>query len=135
MPVVLWVSRHPPLPAQLKALRERLGDAKVVTVSAVTSAEQVIADAEAVGASVLVPVLPLTMIAKIVEYAKQHGITVLYAKMRLAMQCNKGDPACRDFAARDPERRTLVEYKDCDRVYEFERFEKIVRVDVVTEPW
>ena len=138
--VVLWVSRHEPVPIQLRVLREKLGDVAVVTLTGVIpNAEYVAEKAREVGARYVVPVLPLSFIARLAELAPSYGFTVLYSRMRLLAEAKKGDDRALGELlkahAEAPDRRAIVEYADCYRLFEFERFEVLKRVEVVTEPW
>jgi hypothetical protein len=138
--VVLWVSRHPPLPAQIKELEKRLGPVRLERLSGpIPSAEYVIEKAEELCAGAIIPVLPMSFTARIVEHSRQRGIIVLYARMQLIFEAKRGDGEAVRHAWRlvqeNPERRTAVSYADCIRVFEFQCFEKIIDVKVVTEPW
>ncbi|MEM4455519.1 MAG: hypothetical protein QXT28_12450 [Thermofilaceae archaeon] len=133
--VVLWVSRHKPLPAQLRALREKLGEIDVVQIEHVPHADYVIDLARRLGAKVIVPVLPLSIIARLVEEAGKRGYVVLLAKMNAILTTRDFDEA-KKLVLEAPEKRTITTYADGTiRVFEFERFERIVKVEVVTEPW
>lgn len=133
--VVLWVSRHRPLPAQLAALRERLGEVEVVQLERPLNAEEVVEVAQRVGARVIVPVLPLSFTAKLVEEAEKRGFTVLYARMA-AVASTRSIEEVRRLLSEAPDRRTAVSYPDGTiHVVEFVRFERLLRVEVVTEPW
>jgi hypothetical protein len=138
--VVLWVSRHEPVPAQLEALRRRLGDVVVERLQqAVPSAEYVLERAREVGARYIVPVLPLSMIAHLAEQAPKEGITILFSRMRVVAEARKDDRAALqrlfELYKEKPDARTIVEYSDRLRLFEFERFEVVKKVEVVTEPW
>lgn len=133
--VVLWVSRHRPLPAQIAQLREKLGEIEIIQIEHVPTAEYVVEYAQRVGAKVIVPVLPLSFIARLVEEARKAGYIVLFAKMNAIATTRDFDEAKR-LVLEAPEKRTITTYSDGTlRVFEFERFERIVRVEVVTEPW
>jgi len=137
---VLWVSRHEPVPAQLDVLRQKLGDVLVVKLQqAVPNAEYVLKVAKEVGARYIVPVLPLSMIAHLAEQAPKEGITVLFSRMRVVAEARKDDRDALqklfELYREKPEARTVVEYSDKLRLFEFERFEVVRRVEVVTEPW
>ncbi|MEM4563577.1 MAG: hypothetical protein QXI55_06610, partial [Thermofilum sp.] len=133
--VVLWVSRHKPLPAQLRALEEKLGEIDVVQIEHVPTADYVIDLARRLGAKVIVPVLPLSFIARLVEEAGRHGYTVLMARMEAVATTRSVDEA-RRLLYEAPERRSIATYADGTiRVFEFVRFERIKKVEVVTEPW
>jgi len=134
------VSRHEPVPAQLDVLRQKLGDVLVVKLQqAVPNAEYVIQKAKEVGARYIVPVLPLSMIAHLAEQAPREGITVLFSRMRVVAEARKDDRDALqklfELHRERPEARTVVEYSDRLRLFEFERFEVVRRVEVVTEPW
>jgi hypothetical protein len=138
--VVLWVSRHEPVPAQLEVLRQKLGDVLVVKLQqAVPNAEYVLKVAKEVGARYIVPVLPLSMIAHLAEQAPREGIAILFSRMRVVAEARKDDVGALqklfELYRERPEARTVVEYPDRLRLFEFERFEVLKRVEVVTEPW
>jgi hypothetical protein len=133
--VVLWVSRHPPLPAQVRTLEEKLGGVVIYQVSGmIPNAEVVVDTAKKYNANVIVPVLPLSMIARLAELARQNRFIVLIAKMNNVATTKSIEEAQRLVAER-PESRTAATYADgLVRVFEFERFEKLVEVRLVTEP-
>ncbi|MEM2474727.1 MAG: hypothetical protein QW407_02280 [Thermofilaceae archaeon] len=133
--VVLWVSRHKPLPAQLRALEEKLGEIDVVQIEHVPHADYVIDLARRLGAKVIVPVLPLSFIARLVEEAGKRGYVVLFAKMNAILTTRDFEEA-KKLVLEAPEKRTITTYADGTlRVFEFERFERVVKVEVVTGPW
>lgn len=135
MKIVLWVSRHQPLPAQLAALREKLGEVEIVKIEHAPNAEFVIERAKQLGAKVIVPVLPLSFIARLVEEARREGFTVLYARMEPIALVKTMEEAAKLVAAK-PGWRSITTYADGTvRVFEFKAFEKIVEVKLVTEPW
>jgi hypothetical protein len=132
---VLWVSRHYPLPAQLAELQRIYGaDVEIVQMQGVIpNAEAVVQKAKEVGAEVIVPVLPLSMIARLAEMQKKEGFTLLFAKMNAIASVKNLEDAKR-ITMEAPERRTITTYSDgVVRVFEFERFERIVEVKLVTE--
>ena len=133
--VVLWVSRHMPLPAQILELERKFNSVIVYQMKGtIPSAEVVVEAAKKLGASIIVPVLPLSMIARLAELSKQNGFTVVIAKMNSITTTKSAEEAVR-LVQEAPERRTLATYADGTiRVYEFERFEKLVEVKLVTEP-
>jgi len=133
---VLWVSRHRPLPAQIMELKKKLGRIKVIQVSSpVPNAEYVIELAQKFGAKIIVPVLPMSFIARLAELAPRHGITVLYAKMNVVAQVNSIEEA-EKLVKEAPDRRTMTTYADGTiKIHEFEKFEKVLKVFILTEPW
>jgi len=132
---VSWVSWHSPLPAQIKALEEKLGSIEIYQMRGIIPiAELVVKIAKRLNASVIVPVLPLSMIARLAELAKQDGFTVLLAKMN-AIVTTKTVKKARKVVQEKPESRTMATCADGTvRVFEFERFEKLIEVRLVTEP-
>ena len=133
--VVLWVSRHPPLPAQITELERKFGGVVVYQVSGVIpNAEAIIEIARKYSAEVIVPVIPLSMIARLAELSKQNKFTVLIAKMNNIATTKDPNEAKRLVSER-PEARTVSTYADgLIRVFEFERFEKLIEVRLITEP-
>jgi hypothetical protein len=133
--VVLWVSRHPPLQAQISELEKRLGGIVVYQVSGVIPNAEVVVDiAKKYNANVIVPVLPLSMIARLAELSKQNGFIVLIAKMN-SIATTKDPAEAQRLVQEASDRRILGTYADgVIRVFEFERFEKLVEVKLVTEP-
>ena len=132
---VLWVSRHKPLESQIKALEEKLGSIEVWQLTGIVpSAEFVVEKAIELGAKYIIPVLPLSFIARLVELSRKHGFTVLFARMR---EIHRGSREEAEKLVKEvPEKRTAVEYSGgIWRVWEFEKFEKVVKIEVVTEPW
>jgi len=133
--VVLWVSRHPPLRAQVDELERRLGPIVVYQLSGVIpSAEYVVERARELSAKYVVPVLPLSFVAVLVEQAKRAQFVVLFAKMKLLAVLRTAEEA-KKLVAEAPEGRVYERSADGSyRVFEFERFEKLVEVRLVTEP-
>ena len=90
--IVAWVSRHPVLPAQIKALAEKLGEIRVVQITnTYQNFRGVIVAVKALKASHAVVVLPLSMIALILDSKEAQGITWLRAEM-----CSAHEGRCTD---------------------------------------
>jgi len=134
--IVLWVSRHPPLAQQIIELERKLGGIKIIQLSGVIpSAEFVIEKAKQYGAKVVVPVLPLSFIARLAELAPREGFTVLYAVME-CIAVYKSVEDAQKKVQEAPERRCLSTYADGTvRVYEFKCFKKVKKVELVLEEW
>jgi hypothetical protein len=132
---VLWVSRHAPLPCQIELLRQRLGDVEVIRFEGhIPNAEFVVDLLKQVGAKYVLPVLPLSFIARLVELARQNGFVVLWGRMRTLATTKNPEEAQRIVNER-PDCRTAVGYADgVIRVFEPETIERIVEVRLVTEP-
>jgi hypothetical protein len=133
--VVLWVSRHMPLPVQIIELERKLGGIVVYQMKgAIPSAEDVVEVARQLNASIIVPVLPLSMIARLAELSKQHGFTVVIAKMNSIATTKSAEEAIR-LVQEAPEKRVISTYANGTiRVFEFERFERLIEIKLVTEP-
>jgi len=132
---ILWVSRHRPLPAQITELKRKLGSIKVVMLSGVVpNAEYVVEVARKYNADIIVPVLPLSFIARLAELSRKQGFTVLFVRMDAIAQTTPEKAT--KLIAEAPEKRTMTTYADGSvKVHEFKGFEKVVKVEVVTEPW
>ena len=132
---VLWVSRHPPLKSQITELEKKLDSIEVYQLSGVIpSAEYVVEVVRKVNAKIVVPVLPLSMIARLAELSRNYGFTVVLAKME-SIATTKNLEEAKKLVAEKPEARTTATYADgVIRVFEFKGFEKLVRVELVTEP-
>ena len=77
----LWCSKHKPLPAQLKVLSERGVELVIPAKTFFRDAEEVVELAKSLNCQIIIPVLPLSVIAKICEIAEKHDIIVLYPLM------------------------------------------------------
>ena len=132
--VILWVSRHSPLIAQIKALEAKFGAIEIhQLIGTIPSAEYVIRQAQHIGARVIVPVLPLSMIAHLIELAQKEGIIVLWAEMRQIGVFSSRKEAER-VKLEKPEARTIVEYSGGTfRVFEFVGFKKIKAIKLELE--
>jgi len=133
--VILWVSRHPPLKEQIAELERKFGAIIIYQVSGVIPGAEAVVDVAAkVGASVIVPILPLSMLARLAELRKNFNFIVLFAKMN-CIHTTADMAEAQKLVNEMPSRRSLATHADgLVRVYEFERFEKLVEVKVVTEP-
>jgi len=133
--VVLWVSRHPPLPVQITELERKFGGVVIYQVSGIIpNAEAIVEIAKKYSAEVIIPVIPLSMIARLAELSKQNKFVVLLAKMN-NIATTKDPNEARKIVSERPESRTISTYADgLMRVFEFERFEKLVEVRLITEP-
>ncbi|MHA1632766.1 MAG: hypothetical protein ACTSXC_08190 [Candidatus Freyarchaeota archaeon] len=134
MAKVAWISRHPPLPVQISELKRKLGeDVEVIQISRTfASADEVLREVKALGATHAVVVLPLSMVAHLVN---DKSITWLFAKMEAIAQVKSIEEAKR-IVDEKPEARTMTTYADGTvRVFEFKEFQRIVKVELITEPW
>ena len=140
--VVIWVSRHDILPAQYRVLREKLGNIAIYFIRGrVPSVEQLVKDIEDILAKngltgkpvYIVPVLPMTMIAKLLDLAKRRGWTVLMAEMENTKVMNEEPVKGRDY---NPEYETVVPSREgIYRIMRFKRFSRIKAIKLETEPF
>lgn len=129
---VAWVSRHPPLPAQLERLRRVFGEGvEVVQISRTfATAEEVAEAVRAAGARAAVVVLPLSMIARLLEAGRD--IAWLWAEMSALHECY-GPGACPEF---NPETDVWLPLHGSQkgRHMRFNRFMRIKAVKLELEP-
>jgi len=134
--VILWASRHPPLKAQIAELERRFNALTIYQMSGVIPNAESVADvASKVNASVIVPILPLSMLARLTELRRQsNNFVILFAKMN-CIATTKDITEAQKIIDEAPSRRSLATHADgLVRVYEFERFEKLVEIKLITEP-
>jgi hypothetical protein len=135
--VVLWISRHKPLPAQLKYLEKKLGDFELVQhTQPIATAQKAIELAEAVKADYIVPVLPMSFVIHLVNEAKKHDYTVLRAEMEMIHNCELEN--CPEY---DEETDTIMISKDLTtlevirRHFRFKEFVMLKDIKIITEKW
>ena len=74
------------------------------------------------------------MIARLSELAKQHNFIVLLARMNNIATTKDIDEA-KKLVNEAPDKRTLATHADgLIRIFEFERFDKLVKIELITEP-
>ena len=133
--IILWVSRHTPVPIQVRVLEEKLGPIVIYQLAGVVpSAEYVVDKVREIGAEYIVPVLPLSIIARLAELSR-NNFTILLSKMENIATVKSWEEAVR-IVNEKPDARTLTTYADgVVRVFEFKQFEKLKEVRLVTEPF
>ena len=137
MVVVLWLSRHKPLPIQIKFLKEKLGkDTIIVEYSEpISTAEKAVELIKQFSAKYVVPVLPLSFIIHLVQESKKHGFIVLRAEMELLHNCES--EKCPEY---NPNTDSIVVSKDLQtserifRHFRFKEFVQLVDIQIVTKP-
>ena len=126
---VIWASRHLPLPRQVGELRRLLGPIRVVQLSGrIPNAEFIVDAARKHAAKVIVPVLPLSMVARLVELARNYGFEVWWAEMEQVNQ-GAGKPPRVDEAEE-----TVLHSPEGWKVMRFRRFHRIKAVKLDLEP-
>ena len=128
--VVAWVSRHPPLRAQLADLHAKFKVQKIEHISKTfKDANEVCQEIRAVNAKVAVVVLPLSMIARLLETCKD--VTFLWAEMQGLHECNINE--CKEFQP-DTDVWLPLHGSDKGRHMRFIRFNKIKAIKMELEP-
>jgi len=134
---VLWISRHHPLEFQKKYLRQKLGDYNLIIHELpLSTADEAVKLAKEYNADYVIPVLPLSFIAYLVNEAKKHGFTVLRAEMENLHNCE--DLLC---PRKDPRTDTIIISEDLNtgktifRHFRFKEFVKLVAIEIKTEKW
>ena len=114
---ILWLSRHVPQEAQVAALRERFGDIEIVR-RAITlhnnpraGADEVERLLAEVGAIEMVGVLPIPHLAEVTQRGI-HPIRAIMTRTPTGSVLPNGE----------------IEYN-----FDFERFERVIKIEVVTE--
>lgn len=94
--LVVWVSRHEPLNVQLRFLENKLGVYVLEKITeTIPSAEFVVEKIKELRQKhsadrvIVVPVLPLSMIARLTELSKQHNFEVWWAEMQQTKVLNQ----------------------------------------------
>ncbi|MEM3506692.1 MAG: hypothetical protein QXT31_03455 [Candidatus Bathyarchaeia archaeon] len=113
--IILWFSRHPPLKAELKALKEHFGDYQLIPIPNVKDANHVENLISQYNADECITVLPLWIIYRLVE----KGIKPIYAQMQPIEQIENPD--------------TDVQDEKTGRCYRFLKFLRIVNIKIETE--
>jgi len=122
---ILWLSRHEPLPAQIKYLREKFGEIEIEKrQEIVRDAKHVIEIIKETGAEIVIPVLPQSIVMRVAEQCAQENIMLLRADMELLHEC---DPACSKFRKDED---TWVN----GRHYRFKEFKKLKEIKIIEEP-
>jgi len=118
---ILWLSRHSPLPAQIKELKKKFGDVQIIQYNKkVRDSQHVLELMRKYEADEIVAVLPLSIIARLCEL----GIKPLYMEMELLHECK--EVPCIDF---DIERDWID--SSSKRHYRFKSIKRIERIELV----
>jgi len=128
--IVLWVSRHSPLKMQINALEHKLRSIEIYQVSQVPNAEYVVEIAQRIGAKVIIPVLPLSMIARLSELAPKYGLIILWSEMQQIKTLEREPIPNVDY---DPSIETVVVASGAheQRTYRIMRFVKFHRIKAI----
>lgn len=140
--LVVWVSRHPPIASQIDELKKKLGKIVLHRISGkIPNAEYIVDYVEKLidtlhlhGAPVyIIPVLPLSMIAKLTELARQKGWNVLWAEMEQVKILDHEPKPLKDY---DPTREVWIKgYENTYKIMRFKGFHRIKAVKLELEPF
>jgi hypothetical protein len=133
---VLWLSKHPILTAEIKALEKVLVKPEIIMYPyQVFGVEHVVENViKPRNIRVVITLLPLTITAQLLEYAPILGFEVWQPKM---MHLHNHDtPFCREF---DPDRDIMLKTRDHDgRVFyrhsRFMFFQRVKAIKIEAEP-
>jgi len=133
---VFWVSRHDPLPAQILKLKEILGEFSLVKISGTIPTVDHLLDIikhMKKSKNIIIPVLPLSFIARLCEVRNREGFDIWYAEMKQIAETKDINEAQR-VVNEKPETRTLTTYADGTiKVFEFISFKRIKQVKIELE--
>lgn len=131
--IIGWVSRHSPRPAQIRWLFNKFGNITLVRISRTfRDAREVIKDLRKNNVQYAVVVLPLSIIAKLLEFAKD--ITFLWADMEL-IQIVPRSMQKESIPNFNEDSDVLVPSGDKLKHFRFKEFRKIVKLELVLEPF
>jgi 5,10-methylenetetrahydrofolate reductase len=135
--IVLWISRHKPLPSQVKYLEKKLEAFEIIQYTQpIATAQKAIELAEAVNADYIVPVLPMSFVVHLVNKAKEYNYTVLRSEMELIHNCELEN--CPEY---DEETDVILISKDLStlevikRHVRFKEFVVLKDIKIITEKW
>lgn len=128
-PVVLWISRHAPLDAQLTSLENKIGRYELVIYgNGVRNDDHVVEMVKFHNADYVVAILPLSFIMRLAEKAEENGFVLLYSVMKQLHSCT--NLPCPEFI-----KGTDSIAEPGSRHYRFIEFKKIKEVKIVLEDW
>lgn len=130
---IAWISRHAPLPAQLRELRRIFGNIEIIRISRTfTSVETIYRLLLENNIKYAVVVLPLTMISHLLELCKKSNITLIFARMTLLHDKGCLGAHCELY---DPDRDVLLKTKNDVKIrhLRFLDFKRIKEVKLVFE--
>jgi len=135
--IVLWVSRHLPLKKQIEALEAKLGPIVIYQVQYAPNAQYIADVAQKLGAKIVIPVIPLSMIAALTELQNKYGFVVLWAEMEAVKTLTTEPIPGLDY---DPAVETVVVAAGAHetktyRIMRFKQFHRIKAVKLELEPW
>jgi len=140
--LVLWLSRHEPLPAQIQFLQQKLGNYMLIQYPhPLSTAQAAIKLIQQFQADYVIPVLPLSFIVHLVQESKKHGFVILRAEMQNIHNCST-EPfygySCPEYNKHTD---TIMQSKDFQsgqiihRHFRFREFVKLVDIIIKTEPF
>jgi|GEM_PF-923769 hypothetical protein len=143
IPIILWLSRHEPLPAQIQFLRQKIPHCAVIQYPyPLSTANDAVKLIQQFQADYVIPVLPLSFIAHLVQESKKHSFIILKAEMELLHNCSTETPfhgySCPEYVEHMD---VVMQSKDMQteqtiyRHFRFREFVKLVDIIIKTEPF
>jgi len=134
--LVIWVSRHAPLKSQLNVLKEKLGEYELkVVAERIPNAEYIVENFIKPNATkydriVVIPVLPLSMIARLTELSRRFNFEVWWAEMEQVKTLHREPTPGKDY---DPYDETVVVAAGAHeqvsyKIMKFKKFHRIKRI-------
>jgi len=120
----IWFSRHTPVPKQVDVLKQK-GIEIIAYIPGVRDAEEALYLIKSNNAKYVIPVLPLSIIVKLLELAKTNNFIILYAEMEKVHNIGPCPPNC-PF---DP----LTDTIDKGRHFRFKQFKILKDIQFVFE--
>lgn len=112
---------------------QKLGEILIIQeVGYIPNAEYVVDVAKRYGVKYILPVLPLSFVARLAELAPQHGFVILWSKMKTLATTTKEE--AERLVNEKWDCRTAVCNGEKCRVFEFEVIEKLKAIHIETEP-
>jgi hypothetical protein len=133
---VLWLSKHPILPAEIRALEKVLVKPEIIMYPyQVFGVDYIVENViKPRNIKVVIALLPLTIVSPLVELSQQVGFEVWQPKM--IHLHNHDVPICKEF---DPDRDIMLKTRDHDnkvfyRHSRFMFFQRIKAIKIEAEP-
>jgi len=134
---VLWVSRHPILIKQLERLKDIFDEVEVENYEKVVpSAEFLVKNVIVPNKfNIVIPLLPLTVVKRLVELGNKHGFEVWWVEMETVKIVYEKPVILKDY---DPSHMIFTEIYDEDgkkayKIMRFKDFKRVKEVRVILE--
>jgi len=114
---ILWLSKHPPLEAQISFLEQKLGNISlIITKGPFSTVDSVLKLVKTYKPQYVLPVLPLSFVVRLLEESHKRGFKILWSQMELLHI--DSSPTCPQFNKKTD---VLVETRDLNTKKKFWR--------------